>query len=132
MIYALEILHREFVKIGYTSREQLRMRIAQLQTGSPYEIKPICIVEGTLQQEQMVHQALRVGFGRIRIPVPPNEWYPGKPPFMREVVASLAADGVKQMLALLDRYSPSVKQPGHCGDASNFDLKLRWGIPPKR
>lgn len=120
-IYAVEILGRAFVKIGFTS-DPLEQRIAALQTGCPFRIKEILCVAGTIQQEKALHSALRVGFGRVRIPMPPNEWYPGTNGFFVNFLSRLSL-GANQGLAFCDEYNPSVKQPGHEG---KFEPNIRW------
>ena len=82
MIYVAEILDSKFIKVGFAAGE-VKRRISELQTGCPFEIKILLEVEGTLRQEQSLHSALTKAFGRIRIPCPPNEWYPGKHPFIQ-------------------------------------------------
>jgi hypothetical protein len=109
MIYAVEILDRKFVKIGFSANEDVAMRIASLQTGCPFEIKPILTTFGSLLQEQALHASLLVAFNRIRVPVPPNEWYPGLHPFMKEFVEYLRY-GPDAALALAEHKNPAVRQ----------------------
>ena len=89
MIYVVEILNRQFVKVGYSGNPDVSSRIAELQTGCPFEIKPIASVAGTLRQEQFLHGALRDMFAQMRVPMPPNEWYPGRTQFMSEFIANI-------------------------------------------
>lgn len=78
MIYVLEVGDRHYVKIGYCKNKDVSERVKQLQTGCPFEIKVVLVIEGTLRQEKSLHAALNNAFARIRIPTPPNEWYPGR------------------------------------------------------
>jgi len=123
MIYAVEIKEKRFVKIGYTDSTDAASRIAALQTGNPYEINKLFCVDGTLRQEQALHSALKVAFGRIRIPMPPNEWYPGKSEFFTNFLEYLSY-GPDAGLLYLDKYSPNVKQCGKKGN--NVEPNIRW------
>lgn len=127
MIYAVQILDERYVKIGFSSSNDVRERISALQTGSPFEIVPMFTVDGTLMQEQALHSALRCAFGRIRIPMPPNEWYPGKNGFFRQFLRELKF-GANNGLAFLDRYNPAVKQPG--AKSEIVDPNYCWGRLP--
>lgn len=122
MIYAVHILERKFVKIGFSAAEDVAKRIAELQTGNPFEIKVVLTVDGTLRQEKELHAALTSAFGRIRVPMPPNEWYPGTIPLFEEFLEHLPF-GPNQGLAFLDKYDPAVRQPGKKG---NFDPNFKW------
>lgn len=124
MIYAVEILDRMFVKIGFCKAEDAQSRIATLQTGSPFEIKLIGLTDGTLMQEKAIHASLTVAFSRIRVPMPPNEWYPGRIPLMRELVDVMPL-GANQMLALSEKYSPAVNQ-GSARRTTDFRPNLMW------
>lgn len=110
MIYVVHILDQKFVKVGFTSDEDVSVRIAQLQTGCPFEIKELFTVEGTLRQEKAIHTSLGVAFGRIRIPVPPNEWYPGRNAFFQSFMENMRY-GAEFGLSFSEKYNPSVKQP---------------------
>jgi hypothetical protein len=109
MIYAASILDNKFVKIGFSKSEDATKRIAELQTGNPYEIKLLFTTYGTLQQEQSLHASLSVAFGRIRVPMPPNEWYPGKNPFFVEFLEYLKY-GPDAGLAFSENYNPAIRQ----------------------
>jgi hypothetical protein len=110
MIYAIEILDSKFVKIGFSSSETTKQRIASLQTGCPFEIRELFTVEGTLRQEQALHASLVAGFTRIGVPFPPNEWYPGLNPFFQGFLDALSL-GANQGIAYAERYNHNVKQP---------------------
>lgn len=110
MIYAVHIQNSKWIKIGFTD-ESCARRIAQLQTGNPYEIEVLFTVDGSLKQEQALHEALWKAFDRIRIPTPANEWYPGRNGFFQSFLSQLRL-GTNVGLAFLDRYNPAVKQPG--------------------
>lgn len=125
MIYALEILDRKFVKVGFSDNEDPSVRISALQTGCPFEIKPILTTYGTLKQEQSLHAALTVAIGRIRIPMPPNEWYPGKIAFMRGFLEYLKY-GPDAGLAFAENYNPAVKQPGKKGARTSYEPVIKW------
>ena len=109
MIYAVEILDREYVKFGYCKAEDAQSRVSALQTGNPFQLKLIGLTEGTLMQEKALHTALNQAFARLRVPMPPNEWYPGKIPFTRQLVEVMPL-GPNQMLALADKYNPSLNR----------------------
>jgi len=123
MIYAVEILDQKFVKIGFSSAASSCERIATLQTGCPFEIKEIFVIEGTLRQEQSIHALLRSSFGRIRVPMPPNEWYPGKNHFFQQFLHDLR-HGFDAGLTYLARYDPSVKQPGK--KSNDVSPNIKW------
>lgn len=124
MIYVLEILDKKFVKVGFA--DNVESRIAQLQTGNPFEVKKIFAIEGTLKQEQALHGALQKAFARIRIPMPPNEWYPGLNPFMTEFMENLKY-GFDFGLTYAEKYNSSVRQGSTKRDT---DLKpnIKWPI----
>lgn len=111
MIYALEIDGHKYVKIGFSSNESSAARIASLQTGCPYHISEVVTTWGTIRQEKAIHAALSVMFQRARIPVPANEWYPGKHPLMVGFIQALAS-GPDVALSFAEKHNPAVKQPG--------------------
>jgi hypothetical protein len=123
MIYAVHILDSKFVKIGFSNNEDPQERISALQTGNPYEIQLLFTTFGTLVQEQQIHKALFDAFTRIRIPIPPNEWYPGKNTFFQEFLAYLKY-GPNAALAFLDQYNQCVKQPGK--GKSSLSPNIKW------
>ncbi len=125
MIYAVQILDNKFVKIGYSGDEDATKRIAQLQTGSPFEIKLLFTTYGSLQQEQSLHAALKVAFGRIRIPMPPNEWYPGKNPFFTGFLEYLKY-GPDAGLAYLENYNPAIKQGSTKEGKEDVSPNIKW------
>lgn len=125
MIYVLGILDRKFVKIGFTAEPSPHRRIAELQCGSPFELKYLLGCAGTLLQEQSIHSALTFAFARIRVPMPPNEWYPGKLPFMGEFLDALRL-GVGPALAYADSYNDNVRRPR---PGTSYDPHLRWATP---
>ena len=110
MIYVASILNGKYVKIGYCRDGTHERRIAALQTGCPFEIVFMFDIEGTLVQEQELHKALRIAFGRVRIPMPPNEWYPAKNPFFKGFIEYLKY-GCAAGTAYLDNYNPTIR-PG--------------------
>jgi hypothetical protein len=109
VIYAAEILDRKFVKIGFSKDDNAERRLAELQTGSPYQIKLLFTTYGTLKQEQALHSALTAAFARVRLPMPPNEWYPGKNQFFSGFLDYLKY-GPDAGLAYAENYNVSVKQ----------------------
>ena len=123
MIYAVEILDMSFVKIGFSANSDVNQRISELQTGNPFQINPLLTVDGTLRQEKSLHAALIVAFGRIRVPMPPNEWYPGRQPFMRGFIESLKY-GFDAGFSYATSKDPSVRQGGKKGD--NFQPNYKW------
>lgn len=124
MIYALQIQDFKYVKIGFSANEDVLERIAALQTGNPYQLMPVLTTFGTIRQEQALHHALNKGFGRIRIPIPPNEWYPGKNPWFQRFLEMLKY-GPDAALLFLDGYDPAVKQPGQ-KKGGQYEAVFRW------
>lgn len=127
MIYAIEILDSKFIKIGYSKDEDATRRISELQTGNPYELKLLFTTYGTLIQEQALHSALKVAFGRIRIPMPPNEWYPGKNPFFQGFIEYLKY-GPDAGLAYLENYNPALKQGSTKEGKEDLTANIKWPI----
>jgi hypothetical protein len=125
MIYAVGIQEGKWVKIGYSKEEDPTRRISELQTGNPFEIKAVFVTYGTLRQEQALHSALRVAFGRIRIPMPPNEWYPARNPFFAKFLEYLKY-GPDAGLAYLENYNPAIKQPSSNEDKQDVAPNIRW------
>lgn len=123
MIYAVHVLDSKFVKIGFTKSTNIHERIAALQTGCPYEINLLFAVEGTIMQEQTLHKALFDALTRIRIPMPPNEWYAGRGHFMQSFLDELQF-GVNNAIAFCDSYNQNVKQPRK-GETS-VEPNVKW------
>ena len=123
MIYVIEILNQKWIKIGFSEEESCRVRLSQLQTGNPFELKLLMTANGTLRQEQSIHAALKTAFGRAFIPTPPNEWYPGLHPISRETIDALKY-GANNCIAYLSGRDPAVRQPGSKG--SPFDHKSKF------
>lgn len=123
MIYAAEIQAGKWIKIGFS--DDCAARLLQLQTGSPYRIGLLFIVEGSLMQEQAIHAALRTAFARIRLRQPGNEWYTGRHPFMKQFLADLRF-GATNGLLHAEKYNPSIKQPGK----DKIHPSLRGGFQP--
>jgi hypothetical protein len=131
VIYAVQILDQKFVKIGFSSNEDVGERIAALQTGCPFEIRPMFTTFGTLRQEKAIHSSLTIAFGRIRVPMPPNEWYPGKTPLFAQFLEHLRY-GADAALMLMEKYNPSVNQGG-CGVREKGVVpNIRWPAINKR
>ena len=124
MIYAVHILNQKYVKIGYSFEEDVSIRISQLQTGNPFQIKPLFTTFGTLMQERALHSSLTIAFGRIRMPNPPNEWYRGNSHFFKSFLEYLSY-GPDAGLMFLEQYNPSVKQGAKCG-TTNVSPNIRW------
>lgn len=124
MIYAVEILGRMFIKFGFCKADDAQARIATLQTANPFEIRLVGLTEGTLMQEKALHSSLTSAFARLRIPMPPNEWYPGRVQFMRDMVEVMPF-GAGQMLALSEKFSPTLDMGSQ---KKNKDLlpNIRW------
>lgn len=121
MIYIAQILNEKFVKIGFSNNVDVTQRISELQTGNPYEILPVLTIEGTLRQEQTLHLCLNKAFARIRIPLPPNEWYPCRNPFMKEL-----RYGFDNGLYVVERKNPSIKQPSPKREGDIFTPNFKW------
>ncbi len=123
MIYIASIQSQKFIKVGYA--DNVQRRLGELQAGCPYQITALAICDGTLRQELSLHAALRQAFGRIRIPMPPNEWYPGKHPIMRGFTEEIRLYGFAAGYSFVERFNPSIKQPG-LKKGGSFDPVLRW------
>lgn len=106
MIYVFEILDKKFVKVGFA--ENVENRMATLQTGNPFEIREVLRIEGSLKQEQTLHASLQKAFARIRISMPPNEWYPGSNIFMTTFIDNLR-HGFDFGLTFSEKYNSAVK-----------------------
>lgn len=128
MIYVVEILGKKFIKIGFSGDESVEGRVAQLQTGNPFEVRVVCVVEGTLRQERAIHSALNAAFARTGMPCPPNEWYPGRSPVMEQFVENLKF-GADMGLAWAEKFNPAVKQPGKSRPKKPRSGKLRREWP---
>lgn len=124
MIYAVQILDCEFVKIGFSSNEEAEARIAQLQTGCPFEIVKLFTITGTLRQEQTLHAMLDRMFMRLRIPVPPNEWYPGRSPDFKKFLDYLKY-GFEPAVALLFDMDPTL-HIGSTKKAHKKEWSKKW------
>lgn len=116
MIYAIEILGSQWVKVGYSKKADVAARIRELQTGSPFEIQPLFTVEGSLSQEKTIHHLLGVAFARAEVPMPPNEWYPGRTMIMQDFLGELRY-GVVNATAYLEQ---------------KFGWHMMGGVPPNR
>ena len=125
MIYVVQIMNGKYVKVGFSKDERPERRIAELQTGNPFEITLRFTTSGTLMQERALHSALTVAFGRIRVPMPPNEWYPGNHPFMRGFLEYLKY-GPDAGLAYAENYNPAVKQSGQKEDRTSIEPNIKW------
>lgn len=127
MIYVVSIQGGKFVKVGYTKSDELAKRIAELQTASPYEIKASAVCEGSLKQEKTLHYMLFRAFNRIRIPHPPNEWYPGKVKFMRDFINHLSIS-FDSAYSFLCKYQPETKQSGKdlMGEPLELTKNVKW------
>lgn len=128
MIYVATMQGGKFVKIGFTADDTTRRRFASMQTATPFQIDELFTVAGSLRQEQAIHAALKVAFHRIRVPIPGNEWYPGRLPFMQKFLDALRLGPVSAM-AVADAYNPSVRQ---FGTSRRFDRKNAQRIDQER
>ena len=99
MIYVLSIGPGKLIKIGYTGKPIVE-RVAQLQTGCPFQITPLFTVEGNLYQEKEIHKGLRRMLQRRDLDLP-GEWYPSKPEIMKNFLHYLKL-GCDMGLAYLD------------------------------
>jgi DNA-binding XRE family transcriptional regulator len=54
MIYIIK--HTEYVKIGYSSKNNFKNRLSQLQTSCPIKIKVLGLIEGTFNDEAIYHK----------------------------------------------------------------------------
>lgn len=121
MIYCLEILNFRYIKFGFTSKDDLSKRIASLQTGCPFQIRAVAFVDGELRQEKELHKCLQNAFAQANIPIPPNEWYPGRSTIAKHVLEMLTQNGggINRVLCHLDKYDP-------VNDVNSKDPYLVW------
>jgi hypothetical protein len=56
MIYFIEAVGLDRVKIGYTSGESVERRLLALKTASPVPLKVVGVIEGTQKQERRLHR----------------------------------------------------------------------------
>lgn len=98
MIYFLSVLNEEFIKIGFTD-QIIEKRILALQTGNPYEIKMIFMVDGSLKQEKEIHRSLKEVFERLKVfNNPVNEWYSGNNPIVKMFICNVRNYGINYAL----------------------------------
>jgi len=106
MIYIVHTNCQSKIKIGYTAASSVFDRIAQLQTGNPEKIEPLFTAEGSLQEEKALHAAMGKLLEWAHLPPAINEWYPGRHPVVKNVIACFAAHGpveaVAQIISLID------------------------------
>ena len=129
MIYAVQILNLQFVKIGYSANDDVARRIAELQTGCPFKIAPVFTVSGSIRQEKALHSALFAAFAQVRIPIPPNEWYPGRNQFFKQFLDALKF-GADMGLAHCDKFGylqncNGIKK-GMTVERHNLKPNIRW------
>lgn len=128
MIYCLEILNFKYIKFGFTSKNDLTQRISSLQTGCPFEIKPVFFIEGTIKQEKELHKTLSIAFGRMNIPIPPNEWYPGRNTASKHALEMITQKrgGINHAISCLDKWNPSLNQLTGSSSKRSDKVKLQW------
>ena len=139
MIYAVHILNGQFIKIGYCGKF-VEKRIAGLQTGCPFEIKPLFTVEGTLIQEKELHKTLIKTLALRSIRMPPNEWYLGSHEFFMGFLMNLE-ESVNIGLAYLDNFDDYDQAAKHhkyevklfkYGSKESIEEYLKRGTPMKK
>lgn len=128
MIYCVYIEKFKFVKFGYTKSEDVNKRISELQTGCPYEIIPVFIVEGTLRQEQELHSALTKAFRRCKMQIPPNEWYPGCNFIVKNALNLLTKNSgnINHALHMLDMFDPNLRYRESMKKRSKEFVAVDW------
>ena len=57
-IYCIGTIKDDPVKIGFTMRENLRLRVQELQTAYPYELHLLSWIRGSMKDEQKIHAFL--------------------------------------------------------------------------
>ena len=124
MIYVVEILDWRFAKVGYSADPDISKRIAQLQTGCPFEIKLGLSIEGTLSQEKTLHSLLDDAFGSMGHLIPPNEWYPGRSDFFKEFCESLSY-GFNFALAVCAKFSQA-SRANRCEQMEWNRVRKEW------
>lgn len=71
-IYCIGTIKDDPVKIGFTMRENLRLRVQELQTAYPYELHLLSWIRGSMKDEQKIHAFL--GAHRLS-----GEWFDREP-----------------------------------------------------
>lgn len=123
MIYAVEILNFGFVKIGFSDSEMVSKRIAELQTGNPFQIKEVFTIPGTIRQEKSLHAMLNAAFSTTGIKCPPNEWYVGRAPMFKEFLRHLK-HGFDFGMSYLGKFEQSM----YAGCSENKIARMDQGI----
>ena len=91
MIYFIR--QNDYVKIGYT--ENINSRLAQLQTGTPYELSVALLIPGSLEDEGELHKAFIDD--KVR-----GEWFMLSDD-MRDYIKTMMGEDLRYDLGLLDR-----------------------------
>jgi hypothetical protein len=105
MIYAVQILGGQYVKIGFCAKS-VESRITSLQTGNPFLIEKIFTISGTLKQEKHLHYLLFEAFKHGGMEsMPPNEWYPGDAKFFIGFLFHLRIS-IERGFAYLQEHAP--------------------------
>lgn len=129
MIYAVHILNQKFVKVGYTASDDVTRRVAELQTGNPFEIRVLRIFPGNMAREQELHWLLKEAFLRLNMPVPANEWYPGLHPLFRGFLQA-ADESLSASVAYLNQRIDNHKEKPKSikdGRSPYWEVKKRFG-----
>jgi hypothetical protein len=121
VIYVAHIQEQKFIKIGFAADVPRRLR--ELQTGNPYKITLLFTVEGTLRQEQAIHDALARRFEALHLPAPFNEWFPGRHQFVEAFLAELRVSA-NSGIAFADEYSKRGRWMGGAGHIGPRAIRL--------
>lgn len=83
MIYAIQAVGTEFVKIGITERDLIADRLSALQVGSPHELVLLASADWAIHYERHIHRHLRAHWVR-------GEWF-RLAPGVEAVIATMLA-----------------------------------------
>ena len=70
MIYAIRAVGTDYVKFGYSTKGDANDRVAEMQTGCPFELMAIAWCEGSRVDEHRIHARLKRAGAHAR-----GEWF---------------------------------------------------------
>jgi hypothetical protein len=84
MLYVIQAIGHDLYKIGYSSADPER-RLEDLQTGCPYDLKTILLMDGERADEARIHNFLKEKGLHVR-----SEWFEIKSYHLFELLAEMA------------------------------------------
>jgi hypothetical protein len=70
MIYAIRAVGTDYIKFGYSTKGDASDRVAEMQTGCPFELMAIAWCEGDRVDEHRIHMRLKLVGAHAR-----GEWF---------------------------------------------------------